>query len=123
VSADSRKTSGSFRPANPASTAVRMSMSGDLRFSPRTIRPSRSASAWNLILKASSPQLGDQFRVRVPRMRMLGFGHLLAFGKIGVDLLLIGQIICECAMHCFEGQCRVTFNHAFHGHPFAEEIN
>src|SRR5438067_11175672 len=74
-----------------------MSMSGDLRFSPRTIRPSRSASAWNLILMASSPQLGDQFRVRVPRMRMLDFGYLLAFGKIGVDLLLIGQIICECA--------------------------
>src|SRR5438128_6736166 len=56
-------------------------------------------------------------------MRMLRLGHPLAFGKVAVDLLLIGQIICQRAMHFFEGQCRITLYHALDGHLFAEEIN
>ena len=45
-----RRTSGSGTPISPDSAAVRKSTADCLRFRPRTIRSSKSASAWNLIL-------------------------------------------------------------------------
>ena len=99
------------------------SISGARRFNPFKTRPSRSASAWNLILMSRSPELGDQFRVRLARTCMLGFRRVLFSGKVGINLALIAQIKRERAMHLFQRQCRVAFHHALGRHSFSEKID
>ena len=79
-----------------------MSISGLARRNPRRMRPSRSASAWNLIRMAGALKLGNQFRVGLFRLLMLRFSGALAFGEISVDLELVGEIKRERSVDLFE---------------------
>jgi len=117
------KTSGSATPSSPASVAVRISISGATRRKPRTMRPSRSASAWNLTRITRTLQLRDQFRIRLPRLLMLRFSGMLPIRKVRVDLSLIRQVERKRTMHLLEAQGRVALNHALGRHPLTEQID
>ena len=51
---------------------------------------------------ARTLQLCDYFRIRLPRLLVLGFSDTLAIGKIRIDLLLVRQVECKRAMHFFQ---------------------
>src|SRR5580658_2916873 len=100
-----------------------MSISGATRRNPRRMRPSRSASAWNLTRMTRALQFRDQFRVGFSRLLVLRLSSTLLFPKICIDFVLIPQVVCERAVHLFESQSRITFNHALGRHPLAEQIH
>jgi len=108
-----RSTSRSSSPSRPEAVAVRMSISGALRRTPRRIRTSRSASAWNLTRMTRSLQFCDQFRVALPRLRVLQFGRSLPFRKVRIDVALIRQVPGKRTVHLFEGQRRITLPPCF----------
>ena len=66
-----------------------MSISGAARRSPRSIRPSRSASAWNLTRMARALQFRDQFRIGLSRLLVLQLRHPVTFRKVQIDLFLV----------------------------------
>ncbi len=121
--AATRSTSGSFKPARPASAAVRMSISGAARRKPRRVRPSRSASAWNLTRIANPLKLRNQFSVRLSRLLMLGFGGAMPYGKVCINLSLVPQVKSKRSMHLLERQCRIALDHTLSGQSLAEKIH
>src|SRR5580700_1924263 len=86
------------------------------------MRPSKSASAWNLTRMPRPLQLGTKFGVRLPRLPMLRLRRALPVGEIGVDFFLVREVKCKSAVHLIERQCRITLDHAFRRHTLAEEI-
>jgi len=98
-----RRTSGSSKPARPASAAVRISISGAARRNPRRTRPSRSASAWYLTRTTRPLQLRNQLRVGVSRLLVLQFRCALSFHEVVVDILLVREVERERAVHLLKG--------------------
>lgn len=56
-------------------------------------------------------ELRDQFRIRTPRLFVLGFSDALSFRQVSVYLFLVPQVKRQSAMHLFERQCRVRVDH------------
>src|ERR1022692_4107998 len=90
---------------------------------PRSTRPSRSASAWNLTRMTRPLELRNQFCMRPPRLLVLRFSDALSFREVGVYLFLVPQVKRQCAMHLFERQCRVRIDHTLGRHPLAKQIH
>ena len=100
-----------------------MSISGAARRNPRRMRPSRSASAWNLTRIPRTLQLSNQFRVRLPRLPMLRLRGAAPFRKVRIDFLPIPQVKRKSSVHLLERQCGIALDHALGGHPFPEKID
>src|ERR1017187_1972267 len=109
--------------SSPAPVAGRMSNPGAARRGPRSTRPSRSASAWNLTRMTRPLELRNQFCMRPPRLLVLRFSDALSFREVGVYLFLVPQVKRQCAMHLFERQCRVRIDHTLGRHPLAKQIH
>ena len=87
-----------------------MSISGAARRNPRMMRPSRSASAWNLTRTTRSLQLGNQIGVRLPRVMVLRLRRALPISKVRVAFLLAREVKCESSVHMLERQCRIALD-------------
>src|SRR5271154_5449673 len=98
-----------------------MSISGATRRNPRIMRPSKSASAWNLTRMPRPLQFGNQFGVRSPRLAVLYLCGALTFDKVRIDFLLVREIERERAVHLLKGQRRVGIDHALGRHSLAKE--
>jgi len=68
-----------------------MSISGANRRNPGMMRPSKSASDWNLNRMPRSLQLGNQFGVRLPQLPMLRLRSALPISKVRVDFSLVAR--------------------------------
>src|SRR5258708_28682633 len=100
-----------------------MSISGAALRNPRKMRPSRSASAWNLTRIARPLELRNQFRVRLSRLLVLRFSGAEPFRKARIDLVLVCQAECKRTVHLFEGQRGITLDHSLTRLSLAEEID
>jgi len=86
-------------------------MSGATRRNQRMMRPSKSASAWNLARMARPLQLGNQFRVRLPGLAVLHLCVVLTFDKVRINFLLVPEVERERAVHLLEAQRRVGIDY------------
>src|SRR5580704_13942522 len=118
-----RSTSESCSPSRPASDAVRKSISLDTRRKPRRMRPSKSASAWNLARITRPLQPRNQLRVAPFRLLVLRLGCAVAFYEVGVDFILVREVKRQSSMHLFQGQGRITVDHALRRHSLSEKID
>jgi len=104
-------------------TAALLASRGAARRNPRRMRPSRSASAWNLTRIARPLELRNQFGVGLSRLPVLNLSGALSFGEVRIDFFLVREVKCKSSVHLLECQGRIALDHALRRHPFAEKIN
>ena len=123
ASAAIRRTYESEIPSKPASAALLKSISGAIRFRPRTTRTFRSASAWNLIRKAGSLEFCNQIGVLDLGALVCQLRSLFSLLHISIDHRPVRELEGQGAIHLFQRNNRVTFNHAFRRVTFAKQIH
>ncbi len=102
---------------------MRTSISAATRRTPRRMRPSRLASAWNLTRIARPLQLDNQFGVRLYKLPVLHLCGALSSSKVRIDFFLVREIKCKSSVHLLESQGRIALHHALCRHPFVEKID